>query len=121
MLKKIVTVILIVILALLSISLKAQLSIVKNGNHINLVVTLPDNLTAQYHTFTYIRENPYAEWFSNRKNKWLPYIDTRYKVIITGVNYEINQPVIIQYTIESNWVRSNPLTFNKKRDVFIQY
>lgn len=111
MLKKIVTILLIVILALLSISLKAQLSLVRNGNHINLIVNLPANLTATYHTFTYIRESPYAEWYSNQTNKWLPYINTRYKLIITGVDYEANENVRTRYTIESDWVSLN--TFRK--------
>lgn len=107
MLKKIVTIILIVILALLSISLKAQLSLVRNGDHINLIVNLPANLTATYHTFTYIREAPYAEWYSAQTNKWLPYTNTRYKLIITGVDYEANESVRTRYTIESCWISLN--------------
>ena len=107
MLKKIVTIVLIVILALLTISLKAQLSLVRNGDHINLIVNLPANLTAQYHTFTYIREAPYAEWYSAQTNKWLPYTNTRYKLIITGVDYEANESVRTRYTIESGWISLN--------------
>ena len=107
MLKRIVTILLIVLLALLTISLKAQLSLVRNGDHINLIVNLPTNLTASYHTFTYIREYPYAEWYSAQTNKWLPYINTRYKLIITGVDYEPNESVRTRYTIESGWVSLN--------------
>ncbi len=88
-------------------SAKAQLSIVRNGDHVNLIVNLPSNLTATYHTFTYIRETPYAEWYSAQTNKWLPYTNTRYKLIITGVDYEPNESVRTRYTIESNWISLN--------------
>lgn len=54
------------------------------GNSINLVVTTPA-LGAPYHTITYIRHNPYAVWYSNQTNKWLPYHDSNYSVIITGI------------------------------------
>lgn len=95
------------VFAFMCFSAKAQLSIVRNGDHINLIVNLPSNLTAQYHTFTYIRESPYAEWYSAQTNKWLPYTNTRYKLIITGVDYEPNESVRTRYTIESNWISLN--------------
>jgi hypothetical protein len=101
---------LLALFAFMCFSAKAQLSIVRNGDHINLIVNLPSNLTATYHTFTYIREEPYAEWYSAQTNKWLPYINTRYKLIITGVDYEANESVRTRYTIHSNWVSVNNLT-----------